>query len=57
MQKVPFYDAKEHRLFCKSELILQLEILSCCVGKDTVPFLFYFFMSFVVINRWFRDDV
>ena len=57
MQKVPFYDAKEHRLFCKSELILQLEMFPCCVGKDTVPFLFRFLMPFVVINRWFRDDV
>ena len=57
MQKVPFYDAKEHRLFCKSELILQLEMLSCRVGKDTVPFLFRFLMPFVVINRWFRDDI
>ena len=57
MQKVSFYDAKEHRLFCKSELILQLEIFSCCVGQGGVPFLFCFFMSFVVINRWFRDDV
>ena len=57
MQKVPFYNAKEHRLFCKSELILQLEMLPCCVGKGTVPFLFRFLMPFVVINRWFRDDV
>ena len=57
MQKVPFYDAKEHRLFCKSELILQLEMFSRCVGKDTVPFLFRFLMPFMVINRWFRDDV
>ncbi len=57
MQKVPFYNAKEHRLFCKSELNLQLEMLSCRVGKDTVPFLFRFLMPFVVINRWFRDDI
>ena len=57
MQKVPFYDAKEHRLFCKSELILQLEMLSCRVGKDNVPFLFRFLMPFVVINRWFRDNI
>ena len=57
MQKVPFYNAKEHRLFCKSELILQLEMVSCRVGKDNVPFLFRFLMPFVVINCWFRDDV